>query len=106
MHIDQLPTFGAQCVIVSFSNTIEPARAISKTYFRDVTCIFQKSEGVIDGRERDAWQSLLGTIKDLVSSQMVVGLSDDFQDDFSLPGEPECFDINGCFHTSPVSELE
>ena len=72
VHIDQLPAFRAECVIMTRSGSVESAGAIPDADFGDVTGCFQKSKRVVDCCERDGREDILRMIEDLMGGQMVL----------------------------------
>ena len=87
--VHELSAHGADSVVVPMRHPVKAARSVAEFYLGDVAGLFEITQRVINGRERYARQKRLGRRENLVRRKVTVRITNDSQDNLTLPRQTQ-----------------
>ena len=76
-------------MVVPRRHSVKAARAIAKLYLSDMARLFQITQRIVNGRKAYARQEPLRRRKNVVGREMIVGVTNDRQNDLALPRQTQ-----------------
>lgn len=77
LDIDQLAALSADRMVVTLRHPVKAARTVAKLYLRDMSSVLQKSQAIVNSRERYARELGLRRGEDLVRREMLMRVAND-----------------------------
>ena len=76
-------------MVVPRRHSVKAARAVAKLYLGDMARLFQITQRIVNGRKAYARQEPLRRRKNVVGREMIVGVTNDRQNDLALPRQTQ-----------------